>query len=354
MEDFFVFSEPAKCYVQMLKDIENAKRYILLETYIYDSDSLGRRIRNALIKKAREGVKVKVLVDAWGSSAVRFFFKNLVRAGGEVRFFREFKYVIRIFSKNHERNHRKLLLIDGEKAYVGSLNIGMRFLNWRELMIRFVGPISQDFNKSFFQIWNSAGDFTRKRFKRLIHKGFEILQDSPSNLSKPVEQRFRTLIKFSKKSILIETPFFLVPRKIRHDLERAVKRGVKVIVILPKKSDVKPFDLLRDRYLGEIYRSGVKIYHYDNGKPDSNLHSKLLIVDDKVFIMGSSNLDYRSFVYQYEINVMGRDKDIISCLKSHFKETLEKSKPFNYAEWKSRSSLGKIISFFLDFFRYYF
>ena len=352
-EEFSIFSEPEKCWESMLEDIKNAKNQIYLETYIYDNDLIGIRFRNLLIEKVKEGVKVKVLIDAWGSKADKNFFQELINSGGEVRFFREFKYVLRFFSKNHERNHRKLLLIDGKISYIGSLNIADRFVNWRELMIRFVGEITEDFEKSFFQIWKIHGKFTKRRFDQLVHRGFQILQDNPSDLYRPVQKRFKTLIKYSQKSILIENPFLLLPRKVRKELIRAVKRGVKVVLVLPRSSDVKTFDLVRDRYLGELHKGGIKIWYYDNGKPYSNLHAKLLIVDDKVFVMGSSNLDYRSFIYQYEINVIGRNRKIISELKHHFKGTLEKSKPFNYSQWKTRSSFNKLFGIFLSYFREY-
>src|SRR3989344_6348799 len=136
MKSFEIIYNPKKIYKEMLKDIVSAKSSICLETYIYDKDKIGNRFLSALIKKAKEGVKIKLFIDAWGSTVKKDYFEKLIRLGGEVKFFREFRYVIRIFSKNHERNHRKLLIVDNKISYIGSANITASCLNWRELVIR--------------------------------------------------------------------------------------------------------------------------------------------------------------------------------------------------------------------------
>lgn len=354
MKEFSVFSEPRKTYQSMLKDIREAKKSIFLETYIYNNDEIGRKFRDALIKKAKEGVEVKVLIDAWGSSADRNFFKKLISAGGEVRFFREFRYVVRIFSKNHERNHRKLLLIDHEIVYVGSLNIMGGALEWRELVLKLKGPIALDFEISFFQSWEIYGKFTKGKLRNLIHRGFEIIPDKPSNIYKPVEKRYKTLIDFSRNYILIETPYFVPSIRIKKSLIKAARRGVKVILIIPKISDVRIVDIITNRYVGKLYRAGVHIFYHNPKNPNKKLHSKLLVVDDRVFILGSSNLDYRSFIHNYEINLVGRNRSIIKELKKYFKETLEESEKFDFYKWKKRSSFSKILEMFLGIARKYF
>jgi cardiolipin synthase len=352
MRNFEIFSEPERAYSSMLRDIRNAKKYICLETYIYGNDEIGRKFRDALIKKAREGVKIFVLIDAWGTGVDKNFFSRLIKAGGEVRFFREFQYVMRILSKNHERNHRKLLLIDGEIVYLGSMNITAECLKWRELIMKLEGEIAETFYHSFFEVWNLHGKINKKRLKSFAHKSFEVLQDFPSKIQRPVEKRFKSLIRFSKKLILIETPYFLPSRKIRKEIVRAAERGVKIIIIIPKVSDVHLVDILRNRYFEKLYKKGVRIYLH-NGKDGGTLHSKLLIVDSRVFILGSSNLDYRSFIHQYELNLMGRNRGIIKELKEHFKETLSQSEEFNYFKWKKRSSFGRMLEMILNWFREY-
>jgi len=345
-----IFSDPGRVYRKMLSDIKNAKKEIFLETYIYDNDKIGREFRDVLTRKVSEGVKVKILIDAWGSGIRKSFFKDLISKGGEVRFFRELRYVFGFFNANHERNHRKLLLIDGKISYIGSMNITASCLNWRELTLRIEGPMTNSFKVSFNRAWGRFNLLNVKKMKKIIFEGFEILQDFPSRKRiGDTEKSYKRLIKNAKSEILIETPYFVPSRGIRVALKKAVKRGVNVVIVLPRRSDVRFMDFFRNRYLGSFHRAGIKIYYYPGV-----LHSKLLVVDDLFFLLGSSNLDYRSFRHQYEINVLGKDKDIINSLKKYFKIGFRKSKSFNYANWQKRHFVSRISESLLNPFRKYF
>ncbi|MDD5193992.1 MAG: phosphatidylserine/phosphatidylglycerophosphate/cardiolipin synthase family protein [Candidatus Nanoarchaeia archaeon] len=347
MKDFQVFSEAPELFKSMLKDIESAKDFIYLETYIFEDDPIGKKFMELFVKKAKEGVKIRLLIDAWELSKDKTFFRDLINSGGEVRFFRELRYVIRLLSKNHERNHRKLLLIDNNITYIGSANIGHRFITWREVVLRLLGDITFPFVKSFLKSWESFGDFSSKRIKSFFHKSYHIIQDFPSSIHRVTEKKFLGLINHAKKDIMIETPFFIPTERIRNALVNAIKRKVKITLIVPVRSDKFYVDVLRDRYLGKLHNEGVSIYYY---KP-SVLHAKLLIIDNSFFMLGSSNVDYRSFIYQYEINFFGKNQDIIHALKNHFNETLSKSELFNYNEWKKRSSFKKTLEIFMHFLR---
>ncbi|PIN77632.1 hypothetical protein COV15_01750 [Candidatus Woesearchaeota archaeon CG10_big_fil_rev_8_21_14_0_10_34_12] len=348
MVNFNPIYNPKKIYKEMLKDIMSAKECICLETYIFDKDKTGNRFLKAMVKKAKEGVKIKLFIDAWGSSAKREYFEELIKLGGEVKFFREFRYVIRIFSKNHERNHRKLLIIDNKIVYVGSANITKNCLNWRELTLRMEGDIAKAFARSFFQSWETSGKINKKRIKRLFHEGFEIIQDIPSPNSRQTEKEYIRLISKAKKEIIIETPYFVPSSAIRSAFSEAIKRKVNVKIMTPYISKPRIVDIVRTRYIGKIHETGIKIYYYPK-----MLHSKLLIIDNDFFLLGSSNLDYRSFMHQFEINLLGKDKEIIKKLRKNFNKTLKKCKPFNYNGWKKRSSLKKLLELLLEFTRKY-
>lgn len=342
MEKFEIFSEPKKIYSNMLNDIKEAKHKIYLETYQFDNDYIGIKFRNELIKKASQGVKVAVLIDSWGSSSNKDFFKKLVKAGGRVRFFREFQYVIRLISKNHERNHRKLLLIDDKISYIGSRNITAQGIDWREIVVRFEGKITIHLKNSFIKTWKAHGNLSVKRFNKIVHKSFEIIQDIPSKINTTTEKKYYHLINQAKKEIFIVTPYFIPSGRIRKAFSNAVKRKVKISIIIPNQYE-DPYALiantLRNRYLGRLYNNGINIYTY----MPNYIHTKLLIIDKKFFILGSSNLDYRSFIHQFEINIMGKDKKMIESLRKYFFETLDDSKLFNYYEWKKRSSIIKFL-----------
>lgn len=338
MKRYTIISSPKQLYRLMLADIKKAKKSVYLETYIYDKDKIGAQFRDALTKKAQEGIKVYILIDAWGAQANKNYFKELIAKGGKVKFFRELRYVIRVFSKNHERNHRKLLLIDDNISYMGSANITSKCLKWRELVLRLKGKITKRLKHSFKQHWKMANDWTIRRFDQIHHiadESFEIIQDFPSELHKLTERRYIELINKSQEKVRIVTPYFVPSLGIRRAFRKALKRGVKIRIIIPKKSDVPIVDLVRTRYLGKLHRQGVKISYYHTGQ----LHAKLLIVDDQFFLLGSSNLDYRSFMYQYEINLIGKDKKLITSLIEYFRDTLEHSIPFNYTSWLGRSKI---------------
>lgn len=333
----------------MLEDISQAKKSIYLETYIYGNDFVGRKFREALIKKAKMGVKVYVLIDAWGSNVDKRFFKKLIKNGGQVRFFKEIQHVIRFFSKNQERNHRKLLIIDREITYLGSINITAECLHWRELVLRVKDGISPHFADSFKTTWNLSGKLNPKRLKRIIHEGYEILQDLPTDLFSLARNKYLKLIKNAKREILIETPYFIPPLRIRRALAKAAKRGVKIKILLPYISDVKITDIIRNRYLGYLSKNKIDIHYFMPGI----LHSKLLIVDSEFFLLGSSNLDYRSFLYHHEINLFGKDKAISSKLREFFYSGIAKSKIFSREEWKHRSSFTRILEMGLRYIERY-
>jgi len=333
--EYKVLSEPKKIYREMISDIRNAKREIFLETYIYDDDKVGRMFRDELTKKVREGVRVKLLIDAWGSSVKKNFFKEFVEAGGEVRFFRELKYTLRFFDANHERNHRKLLLVDSKISYIGSINITAECLEWGELVLRVVGTLAISFRKSFILAWHRFDVWKFRRMHSIIHKGFKILQDFPRSCS--AEKRYRRMILNAKKEILILTPYFTPSIRIRHAFKSAIKKGVEIKIILPASSDIPMADVLRRRYFGSLYNTGVKIYYSPRF-----IHSKLLVVDKKFFLVGSSNLNYRSFVHQFEINLFGYNRKVVSLLRKYFFKILRMSERFNYDLWVKRHFLVRL------------
>jgi cardiolipin synthase len=339
--EYEVLSDPGKIYKKMLADIHKAKCEILLETYIYRNDAIGREFRNALIQKAREGVKVRLLIDAWGSNVRRGFFKDLISAGGKVRFFRELRYAVRFFNANHERNHRKLLLVDECISYIGSINITAECLDWEELVLRVKGNLAVSLRKAFLKAWNRFNLWKFKRMNLIVYEGFEILQDFPKGNS--VERKYRKMILNARREILITTPYFIPSGRIRAALKKAIDRGVRVKIILPKSTDSLVLDVFRRRYLGNLHRSGVKIYYSSRF-----VHSKLLIVDRRFFLLGSSNVDYRSFMHQFEINLLGYHREVIDSLRDYFYSLLERTEDFDYDRWVKRHFLVRFRDWFIE------
>lgn len=337
----------------MYNDIALARKSVYIEIYRIGYDSTGEKFRDLLAAKAREGVQVKILVDSWGTPPTLLFFEPIIRFGGDVKFFKKVKFFVDFFTKNHHRNHRKIIVIDENISYIGSSNITGYSLSWREISLRIEGPIGSIFKKI---ITDSAKLYDKYLFNKLSFKktiyydGFEIIQDLPSIYRQQIKNRYEKLIAKAKKDIYIETPYFLPGYKLRKLLARAVKRGVKVHVIMPLHSDVKIVDLLRDKYLKFYHKSGINMYFYTA----SNLHAKCILIDNEIFAVGSPNFDYRSFRYQHEVVLIGKQPEITELVRKHMLESLSGCQNFDYQRYLRRPLIEKIFGWLLLPFRHLF
>ncbi len=347
-----LFSDPWKYYGKMLEDIESAQTYIYLETFRLGNDVMGERFRDKLTKAASNGVEVKLLIDYWGAGSIRTgFFDDFVKAGGEVRYFKKIKYNFDFFTRSHRRNHRKLLLIDDKVSYLGSSNITGYNLNWRESVLRMESSITSVLQKLFMQDYKIYNRyiFSKAYYTRPVrHDDFEIVRDVPLITQKKINNKFIFYIKQAKVSINIETPYFLPGFMLRKSLMDAVHRGVKVNIYLPKKSDVNLVDILRNKYLGPLSKRGINFLFFES----NNLHAKIFLVDDKVFGIGSSNFDYRSFRYMFKIMLFGSKKEIVQQIIYHVEETRQHTIPFVFEQWKNRPPIEKFFEWLLLPFRH--
>lgn len=348
-----LYNQPVLYLEAMLRDIESAKKSINLEIYRFRNDELGQRFRDALAEKCKQGVKVRLLLDSWGSDLPDSFFHSVTEHGGEVRFFKKIKFFIDFFTKNHRRNHRKLLIVDNHIVYLGSANLTQYSLVWRELMLRIEGPIALDFKKSFedsYRVYNNY-IYNNLSFKKtIVHGSYEIVQDLPSIYRQALKNRYELLFSKAKREIVIETPYFLPGYKLRLRMAQAAKRGVDVKIIVPLHSDVRLVDFLRGRYMDFYYKNNIKVYYYGPG----NLHSKCVLIDNERFAIGSANFDYRSFRYQYEIMLFGTNPEIVSQLKAHVDESMLNCRPFDYDSWLARPLFERIMGVLLTPFRHFF
>lgn len=358
-----VFSENLRLFNSIYNDIENAKKFVYIETYKFGKDTFGIKFRDILTRKSKEGVQIKLLIDAWGGSVNESFFEELIAYGGEVRLFRKIEWGLRFFNKNHKRDHRKIIVIDDHISYVGSANFTDYSINWRELNMRMTGSIAYGFKKVFLENWaiynkRLIDNLPKQKLQRFLSKyshpitfeNFEILRDVPSTIIQPLKRRYVNMINSARYQIIIETPYFLPSKSLRRSLIIAARNGVDIKVVIPKHSDVSAVDLIRNRYLGKMYANGIKIYLYN----PRNLHAKLMLIDDQVFAIGSPNFDYRSFRFQYEVALIGKDPEIIKKLQHHSAETLNDSEEFDFDAYLKRSMFDKILERILVPFRHLF
>ncbi|HOZ30492.1 MAG TPA: phosphatidylserine/phosphatidylglycerophosphate/cardiolipin synthase family protein [Bacteroidales bacterium] len=339
---FLLFDEPLKLFSSMIDDIKKAEKKIYLQTYRFLNDSIGQKFRDELTKKSKQGVEVYVLIDSWGAGISDSFFSDFIGSGGKLKFFEKIKLSFDIFSQNHRRNHRKLLIIDSTITYIGSANLTAYCLSWRECAIRLQSDIANKFEKIFVNDFDISNKFylNKKLSTRVVRQDdLEIIRDVPSNIIQPVREKYKKLIKLAEEEILIETPYFLPGSSIRKALLNAAEKGIKITIITPMHSDMSLFDILRDRYFGLYHEKQIKIMLYTPG----NLHAKAMLVDKKVFFTGSSNFDYRSLRFMHEINISGNNPELAGLITSHLNQTLEDCVEFDYEKWKSRPYFQKFI-----------
>ncbi len=347
-----LFDTPNAWFEKLYEDIENAKFLIYIEIYRLNNDEIGKKVVKLLSEKCKQGLEVKLLLDSWGTKQDDAFFSPITQNNGEVRFFNKLKLSLQLISKNHQRNHRKIIIIDNKILHFGSANITAYSKNWRESILRLEDSITLTFKKILLENWHIASlEFYKKRkyLKTIKVDGYEIIRDIPSIYSQKIKKHFEAEIKKAKKSIQIITPYFLPGYKLRRLLVMAAKKGVDVSIFIPIHSDVQLVDYLRDKYLGFYHERNVKLFLFQK----TNLHAKIMLVDGKIFSLGSSNFDYRSFRYMHEINLSGVNSNIVSLLENFIEELKKDSIPFNYEKWKNRSTLHKIFGWLITPFRHY-
>lgn len=353
-EEFKIFDDNLLLYESMLDDIHKSKQSVWIEVFRFNKDAMGEKFRSLLYDKLQEGVEVKLLVDAWGTGRDETFFEPLIKAGAEVRIYRKMKFGKAFLAKNHCRNHRKLIIIDSEIAYIGSSNISAYCLNWRECNIRIKNDdLLTIFRRSFKDSFRSFERYSFKNIgsKRHLHSGeWVFIQDFPNIYRQKIKTKYERMLSQAKSEIIIESPYFLPGHNLRKKLTEAAQRGVNTIIVMPKHSDVRFVDIIRRHFLGILHEAGVKIYFYTK----SNLHSKAVMIDNAIFSISSANFDYRSFRYQYELALIGKEKAIIPQLREHFDSTMKHCTSFNYQEWKNRSLFQRISEVILLPFRYLF
>lgn len=343
-----LFIDGHELYDKVLEDIYNAKDYIHLEYFGFEIDGLGKRIIDALETKLKEGLEVKLLYDDVGSKNLkRHKFKHFESLGGEVGAFFASKLPIINFRMNN-RNHRKIIVIDGQIGYIGGFNVGDDYLGlgklgyWRDTHLRVQGDVVNALQIRFILDWNSQAhrpqfEYDDKYFpKKKVQDGHSAIQigsSGPAYELHQIEFGYTKMIMSAKKSIYIQTPYFIPDRSYINALKMAANTGVDVNIMIPCKPD-HPFVYWSTfSNVAELLEYGVKVYTYQNGF----IHSKMLMIDDEVSSVGSSNMDYRSFVLNFEVNAFVYDEQLAKKLKEAYKEDIKKSKQLTLEKYKKRS-----------------
>ncbi|HDC5213254.1 TPA: cardiolipin synthase [Staphylococcus aureus] len=346
--DLNVYTDGQEKFDDLIQDIRNATDYIHFQYYIIQNDELGRTILNELGKKAEQGVEVKILYDDMGSRGLR---KKGLRPfrnkGGHAEAFFPSKLPL-INLRMNNRNHRKIVVIDGQIGYVGGFNVGDEYLGkskkfgyWRDTHLRIVGDAVNALQLRFILDWNSQAtrdhiSYDDRYFPDVNSGGtigVQIASSGPDEEWEQIKYGYLKMISTAKKSIYIQSPYFIPDQAFLDSIKIAALGGVDVNIMIPNKPD-HPFVFWATlKNAASLLDAGVKVFHYDNGF----LHSKTLVIDDEIASVGTANMDHRSFTLNFEVNAFIYDQQIAKKLKQAFIDDLAVSSELTKARYANRS-----------------
>lgn len=336
----------------IFKALEASNRYIYLLYYIFEEGELAKRLMTLFREKIKKGVKVKIIYDGVGSySLSKKYLKELKSIGVETYPFLPFRWG-RFLSSINYRNHRKIIIVDGEVAFTGGINISDKYLkgdlvlgNWHDMHLQLKGPSVLDLQVVFAIDWFLvSGDKSELGVKLPpIHqqrgnKIVQIVYGGPDDYFSPIGQAYFSLINNAEKYIYITNPYVIPGTAILKALEVAANSGVDVRLLVSEKADSILVQWSVRSYFESLLRAGVKIYLF----PDGFLHSKIIVSDDEVVSVGTANMDIRSFEQNYEVNAMVYNRETAELLKQEFLQEVDQSILVEYDTFKDRFYMDKL------------
>ena len=341
-------------FKNLIEDIRNAKDHIHLEYFIVKDSQIGQKIKSELIKKSKDGVKVRIIYDdvgCWRFWFHRKFFNEMRNYGIEIVPYLKGKITIPIGGQLNYRNHRKIVIIDGKIGYTGGINIGDEYIGknkkfgyWRDTHIRIEGTSVYMLQMIFLTDWyyNTKEVLLKEHlFPKLETKGdsmIQIVASGPDSDWESMHYAYFYAICQAKRSIYIETPYFIPDESLLKALKCAALSGVELIILFPKIADHKIVNTASYSYFQEILESGGKVYLYNKGF----LHSKVIIIDDFMASTGSANMDLRSFKLNFEVNAFIYDAKLIEEIKNNFIEDLQNSEELERDKFENRKTIVKV------------
>ena len=346
-----LFTEGHQLFRRMFDDIAAAKRSIHIEFYTIYNDEIGNELRTLLEQKAAEGVEVRVLYDSWGSMGVwPSFYAHLREAGGYAASFLMSRSNFFDFRINY-RDHRKIVVIDGEIGYVGGFNVGDQYLGrskkfgpWRDTHLRIIGGGVYGLQRRFIADWNASMKKDQDKIKHYhpyfpeikVVQGNVALQMVSSGPEAPLEKikmGYLRLINAAQDHIWIQTPYLIPDDSILDALRVAAHSGIDVRIMIPSMPD-HPFVYRATQYYArDLANQGVTIYYYQRGF----LHAKTMMIDGRMASVGSANLDFRSFKLNFEINSFIYDQQTVDQLEAIFINDVRNCKVVTPTMFKQQS-----------------
>lgn len=359
-----VLTNGDETFREIIHALKEAQHHIHLEYYIVRSDRIGEKLKDILITKVQEGVKVRFLYDAVGSWQLsKKYIRELGKAGVEIVPFGPVRLPF-LNSKFNFRNHRKIIVIDGSVGFVGGLNIGDEYLgrnkhfgHWRDTHLWLKGEAVRSLQLIFLQDWyymTNQGLLTAEYLSPVQienrREGVQLIAGGPDNEWSVIKSIFFSMITSAKKSVWIASPYFIPDEDIFSALKIAALSGIDVRLLVPNKPDKRIVFHASRSYFPDLLEAGVKIFAYTKGF----MHSKMMIVDDTLASIGTSNMDMRSFHLNFEVNAFLYNTQSMDKLVAEFMNDMKDSEELLLTDFKKRhigfrliESLSRLLSPFL-------
>lgn len=346
-----IYTDGPSKFSNLKRDLLAARESILIQYYIFKDDEVGQEIAEILMKKAREGVVVKLIYDHVGSfSAKNKFFKKMKENGVDTHPFFRVTFP-QLANRINWRNHRKIVVVDREIGYIGGMNVASRYIDgmedgslWRDTHFRVRGDIVESLLYSFVIDWNfltkqpTLDKITAKPHDISSPLSMQLITSGPTEVWDNLSFMFLKAISGATKCIYIQTPYFLPTEALLQALQAASLAKVDVRIMIPSKSDSRMLQYASYSYVTQCLKAGIKVYLYRPGM----LHAKVMIIDDTFVTAGSVNFDFRSFENNFEGNLLIYNEETNRRMKDIFFEDLAKCKKLTLTEWKRRPVYYKV------------
>ena len=340
-------------YEKLLKDLKQAKEYILIEYFIISDGKMWNEIYEILKEKRKQNVKIYIIFDALGSlfKKPKHLKEQLEEANIEYLAFNPLTTFIRSYI--NYRDHRKIVVIDGKVGYTGGINIGDEYINlthrlghWKDCGVRIEGEAIKSLISIFFTLWNMNKEnvnyesYINEIEQTSKEQGYVIpFSDNPHNKINPMQNTYINIINNAKKNIYIMTPYLILDSETEQALINTSLSGINIKIITPYIPDKKLVNACTKSFYGKLLEAGIEIYEYKPGF----IHSKVILSDDEVSIVGTANFDFRSFYLNYECGIwMYSTKEELN-IKQDFEETLKQCEKIELKVWKKRKLDIRII-----------
>ncbi len=330
----------------LFKTLENAKSHIHIEYYIFTADDVGNRVTDILIQKHREGVEVRVIADDVGSNHIKNIPKRLREAG--IPFLKTMPVAFTSLANSNYRNHRKIVIVDGEIGFIGGINLDDRYWNngkyklyWRDTSVMIEGQAVKLLQVQFLLSWffsggkDDFGEGEKYLRRQLEKKGNAIVSIAASGPSSPLPYIMETILLAlgqAKSSIRICTPYFVPTDQLTSVLVIAAANGIEVELILPKKSDSFIVQHASFSFIKPLLERGVRVYLYEKGF----IHAKTISIDKRLAFIGTVNMDTRSFFLNFEITSVIHELTLCEALENSFEQDKQSSRLVTLKQWVSR------------------